>query len=110
MKKFRSAGKAEVAKLFARHFKLSEHIKYVKTTPIHIAIGTPGRIKALVEAEDGALKLEKLRYLIIDANYMDGKKRTIFDIPETVRDLFGILGESEVRKRITKDTLKIVFY
>ena len=57
MKKFRVAGKAEVAKLFAKHFKLSEHIKYVQSTAIHIAIGTPGRIKALVETEDVALKV-----------------------------------------------------
>ena len=109
MKKFKSHGKAEIAKLFARHFKLSEHIEYVKKTPINIAVGTPGRIVGLVEAED-ALRLEKLRYLIIDANYIDSKKRTIFDIPETVRDTFAILIHPEIRKRITADKLRVVFY
>jgi protein CMS1 len=89
---------------------LAEHIKYVKTTLINIAVGTPGRIRGLVEAEDGALKLEKLRYLVIDANYTDGKKRTIFDIPETVKDTFAILAQSEVRKRIADGKLKVVFY
>lgn len=110
MKKFRSHGKAEVAKLFAKHFKLSEHIDYVKKTRINIAVGTPGRIKALIEAEDGVLKLEKLRYLVIDANYTDGKKRTIFDIPETLRDTFGIMAHEQVKKRIADEKLKIVFY
>ena len=109
LKKFKSHGKAEIAKLFARHFKLSEHIEYVKKTPINIAVGTPGRIVGLVEAED-ALQLDKLRYLIIDANYIDSKKRTIFDIPETVRDTFTILIHSEIRTRIAADKLKVVFY
>lgn len=110
LKKFQSHGKAEIAKLFARHFKLSEHIAYVKKTPISIAVGTPGRIRALVEAEDGVLKLEKLRYLVIDANYIDSKRRTIFDIPETVRDLFGVLVHEKTRKRIADDKLRVVFY
>lgn len=109
LKKFKSHGKAEIAKLFARHFKLSEHIEYVKKTPINIAVGTPGRIVGLVGAED-ALKLEKVRYLVIDANYIDSKKRTIFDIPETVRDTITILTNPEIRKRIVADKLKVVFY
>jgi len=83
----------------------------VKKTHISIAVGTPGRIKALVEVEDDeGLKLDKLRYLIIDANYVDGKKRTIFDIPETVKDLFGITMHEELRKRIADDRLRVVFY
>jgi hypothetical protein len=77
---------------------------------INIAVGTPGRIRGLVEAEDGVLKLEKLRYLVIDANYTDGKKRTIFDIPETVKDTFAVLAHVEVRKRIADGKLKVLFY
>jgi hypothetical protein len=110
LKKFQTHGKAEIAKLFARHFKLAEHIAYVKKTHMNIAVGTPGRIRGLVDAEDGVLKLEKLRYLIVDANYMDGKKRTIFDIPETMRDLFGVFVHSEVKKRIAEGKLRVVFY
>jgi U3-containing 90S pre-ribosomal complex subunit len=77
---------------------------------MNIAVGTPGRIRALVDAEDGVLKLGKLRYLVVDANYIDGKRRTIFDIPETVRDLFGVIGHDEVRKRIKEGKLRMVFY
>jgi hypothetical protein len=89
---------------------LAEHITYVKKTSINIAVGTPGRIKALVDAEEGALKLDKLRYLIIDANYTDTKRRTIFDIPETVRDTFDVLVHQKVRERIADDKLRVVFY
>jgi protein CMS1 len=110
LKKFKTQSKADIAKLFARHFKLSEHISYVRKTLINIAVGTPGRIRALVEAEDGVLKLAKLRYLVIDANYTDGKRRTIFDIPETLKDLFGVLERKEIRKRIADDKLRVVFY
>jgi hypothetical protein len=54
--------------------------------------------------------LEKLRYLVIDANYIDGKRRTIFDIPETIKDLVVILAHEQIRKRIADDKLRIVFY
>lgn len=110
LKKFQTHGKTEIAKLFARHFKLTEHITYVKKTNMNIAVGTPGRIRALVDAEDGVLKLGKLRYLVVDANYIDGKRRTIFDIPETVRDVFGVVGHDEVLERIKEGKLRMVFY
>jgi protein CMS1 len=110
LRKYRIHGKGDIAKLFARHFKLSEHLEYVKKTRISIAVGTPGRLKALVESEEGQLRLNKLKYLVIDANYVDGKKRTIFDIPETVKDLFQIIVHGDIRKRIAKCKLRVVFY
>ena len=110
LKKYQTHGKAEIAKLFARHFKLAEHIAYVKKTKMNIAVGTPGRIRGLVEAEDGVLKLDKLRFLVVDANYTDGKERTIFDIPETVKDLFGVIVHEDIRKRIAEGKLRVVFY
>ena len=64
----------------------------------------------MVEAEDGVLNLEKLRYLIIDANYTDGKRRTIFDIPETLKDVFGVLVHKQIRQRIAEDKLRVVLY
>jgi protein CMS1 len=110
LKKYRVHGKGDIAKLFARHTKLSEHLEYVKETHISIAVGTPGRLNALVEAEEGQLRLDKLRYLVIDANYVDGKKRTIFDMPETVRDLFRIIVHRDIRKRIADGKLQVLFY
>jgi hypothetical protein len=46
----------------------------------------------------------------VDANYMDGKKRTLFDIPETERDLFGVFVHSEVKEKIVEGKLTVVFY
>jgi hypothetical protein len=39
---------ADVAKLFARHFKLEEHVSYLKRSKIGSAVGTPGRIGKLL--------------------------------------------------------------
>lgn len=40
----------DVAKLFAKHFKLAEHVEYLQKTKVGIAVGTPGRIGKLLEA------------------------------------------------------------
>jgi len=39
---------AGVAKLFAKHFKLEEHVGYLKKTKIGSAVGTPGRVGKLL--------------------------------------------------------------
>jgi protein CMS1 len=43
-KKLRGDKGGEVAKLFAKHFKLEEHVTYLKRTRICAAAGTPGRM------------------------------------------------------------------
>jgi len=47
-KKLRGDKGGEVAKLFAKHFKLSEHVSYLKRTKVGAAVGTPGRIGKLL--------------------------------------------------------------
>jgi len=39
----------EIAKLFARHIKLEEHVTYLKRTKIGAAVGTSGRLGKLLE-------------------------------------------------------------
>jgi protein CMS1 len=48
--KLRGDKGGEVAKLFARHFKLQDHVSYLKRTKVGAAVGTPGRIGKLLEA------------------------------------------------------------
>lgn len=38
----------DVAKLFAKHFKLEEHVAYLKRSKIGSAAGTPGRVGKLL--------------------------------------------------------------
>lgn len=47
-KRLRSDKGGEVAKLFAKHFKLSHHIDYLRRTKIGAAVGTPGRLGKLL--------------------------------------------------------------
>lgn len=47
-KKLRGDKGGEVAKLFAKHFKLEEHVAYMKRTKVGTAVGTPGRIGKLL--------------------------------------------------------------
>jgi protein CMS1 len=57
-KKVRGEKGGEVAKLFAKHFKLDEHVAYLKKTKVGVAVGTPGRI--------GKLLCDTGKYLILD--------------------------------------------
>lgn len=38
----------DVAKLFAKHFKLAQHVTYLKRTKVGAAAGTPGRLGKLL--------------------------------------------------------------
>lgn len=40
---------ATVAKLFAKHIKLQDSVKFLKSTRTGIAVGTPQRLKALMD-------------------------------------------------------------
>jgi protein CMS1 len=53
-KKLRGEKGGEVAKLFAKHFKLEDHVIYLKRTKVGAAVGTPGRIGKLL-CETGQL-------------------------------------------------------
>lgn len=53
-KRLRGDKGGEVAKLFAKHFKLTEHVAYLRRTKVGAAVGTPGRIGKLL-CETGEL-------------------------------------------------------
>jgi len=107
VKKFHSKENA-VAKLFAKHIKLIEHIEFCKTTRIGIGIGTPERVLVLIKED--ALKLEDLKRIIIDASYIDQKKRGIFEIKETQKSVMDLLCSEKLKKRILEGNTSIIFY
>ncbi|NXO21316.1 CMS1 protein, partial [Cisticola juncidis] len=73
-------GDCRVLKLFAKHIKIKEQINMLEKGVFHVGIGTPGRVKALVEQD--ALCLNSTKYLILDWNWRDQKLRRMMDIPE----------------------------
>ena len=65
-KKLRGEKGGDVAKLFAKHFKLAQHVTYLKRTKIGSAVGTPGRLgKLLSERGDASTNSKILMKLIL---------------------------------------------
>ncbi|KAF7250829.1 Protein CMSS1 [Varanus komodoensis] len=69
--------------------QIQEQMKMLEKSVIHVGVGTPGRIKALVE-QDG-LNLTPLKYLILDWNWRDQKLRRLVDIPEIRKETIELL-------------------
>ena len=129
-KKLRGDKGGEVAKLFAKHFKLEEHVKYLKRTKVGAAVGTPGRIgKLLCETGEtillfslslhpipcafdlDALSLSALTHIILDVTFRDAKNRTLLDLPETRDEVFKtVLGGSRVKEAIKQGKLHVVLF
>ncbi|KAI8376043.1 U3-containing 90S pre-ribosomal complex subunit-domain containing protein [Radiomyces spectabilis] len=81
---------AKIAKLFAKHLKVEEQIQFLDKQAVHLGVGTPNRIKALVES--GHLKLDQLELVVIDTE-RNAKRFNIFDNDSVRKDLFSFLGE-----------------
>lgn len=90
-----------VAKLFARHFKIAEQESFLKGNVCPVAVGTPQRVRDLLQGGDEAtLKLSNLRVAILDASWTDAKMRTIFDGNETREALCSLLASSAIQSRL----------
>lgn len=73
-------------------------------------MGTPQRINDLLE--DGALSAKHLKRIVIDASYIDQKKRGILDMKETEMPLVKLLTRPDLRERYenTDVPTKLLFY
>jgi protein CMS1 len=126
-KRLRGEKGGEVAKLFAKHFKLEEHVAYLKRTKVGAAVGTPGRIgKLLCETGEytvaseflskitlfaDALSLSALSHIILDVTFRDSKKRSLLDIPETRDEVIKtVLGCPRVLEAIRAGKVKVVLF
>ncbi|KAG6335878.1 hypothetical protein ID866_3215 [Astraeus odoratus] len=108
-KRLRGEKGADVAKLFAKHIKLEEHVTYLTRTKIGSAVGTPGRVGKLL-CQD-ALSVSQLTHIILDISYQDTKKRNLFDIPETRDEVFqSVLGASKVARAIKEGKIEVVLF
>ncbi|CEL52472.1 Protein CMSS1 OS=Danio rerio GN=cmss1 PE=2 SV=1 [Rhizoctonia solani AG-1 IB] len=100
----------EIAKLFAKHFKLKDHVAHLAKTRVGVAVGTPARISQLL-AEPDALSVKALSHIVLDLTFVDTKQRSLLDIPETrVDTLRGVLGHSRIRERLLNGKTKIVVF
>ncbi|GAA6003176.1 hypothetical protein JCM10207_001786 [Rhodosporidiobolus poonsookiae] len=108
-KKDKEAPVIEVAKLFAKHFKLAEHVAYLEKTYVGIAVGTPNRLEKLVNETD-ALHLTHLSHIILDVSHLDAKKRSLLDVPEAREEVFKLLGSKGVRERLREGKTRVVVF
>ncbi|KAN0077350.1 U3-containing 90S pre-ribosomal complex subunit domain containing protein [Tylopilus felleus] len=100
----------DVAKLFAKHFKLQEHVAYLKRSKIGSAAGTPGRVGKLL-CETDALSVSQLTHIILDISFRDAKKRNLLDIPEARDEIFKtVLGAPKVLEGIKQGKIHVVLF
>ncbi|KAI3321488.1 U3-containing 90S pre-ribosomal complex subunit-domain containing protein [Xylariaceae sp. AK1471] len=99
-----------VGKLFAKHIKIEDTKKFLESHRTGVAVGTPMRLNDLVES--GALKLESLERLVVDASHIDQKKRGIMDMKETMIPLARWLSRAEFKVRYTdpERPIQLLFY
>ncbi|KAF9872256.1 hypothetical protein CkaCkLH20_10348 [Colletotrichum karsti] len=102
--------KNTVSKLFAKHMKVEEQVKFLQTTRTGIAVGTPARLMEL--ADHGALCLDKVQRVVVDASHIDQKKRGVMDMKDTMMPLARWLARKELKERYTdeKRHLDLMFY
>jgi len=109
-KRLRGDKGGDVAKLFAKHFKLEEHVAYLKRSKIGTAAGTPGRVGKLL-CETDALSVSQLTHIILDISFRDAKKRNLLDIPENRDEIFKtVLGAPKVLEGIKQGKIHVVLF
>jgi protein CMS1 len=129
-RKLRTDKSGEVAKLFAKHFKLSQHVDYLKRTKVGAAVGTPGRLGKLLN-ESGtshlpdsllvrpivnfcmtdALNVSAVSHIILDITHKDAKRRNLLEIPETRGETFEtVLGNIKLLKGIKEGKIQVVLF
>lgn len=119
----------EVTKLFAKHFKLEAHLEHLKVTKVSIGIGTPDRIAKLMTVNDSlqengvtnyedssttrGLKLDRLKFLILDLTWSDPKGFNLIDCPDrAMREALwkSLLGYPKLIERFKSGQTKIVLF
>jgi len=109
-KKLRGEKGGEVAKLFAKHFKLEEHVRYLKRTKVGAAVGTPGRIGKLI-CDTDAFTLSAVTHIMMDVTFRDTKKRSLLDIPETRDEVFKtVLGAPAIIRAVKEGKIQVVLF
>lgn len=93
---------------FAKHKKLKEQVEFVQKSknPIHLVYATPQRLAQLVEAK--ALKLDLLKYVVIDYTWRDVKQKRFVDMPAIKEEFFKFCFNTLLK--LNKDKIQVKFY
>jgi len=90
--------------------KVEEQVAFLKNRKTGIGVGTPARLMELIE--NGALSLDNLQRLVVDASHVDQKKRGVLDMKDTMMPLARFLVRDEFKERYVdeKKPLALLFY
>jgi protein CMS1 len=80
--------KCKIAKLFAKHFKVEEQMEMLSKGSYNVALGTPNRVKRLIEV--GALSLRRVSLVLVDV-LPDAKTFNILTLNEVKDDFYKLL-------------------
>ena len=100
-----NSAESKVTKYFASHMKLSKNVEFSKSTKVGIAVGTPHRLKQLIQ--ENAIKVSSIERIIVDGSYQNEKKYTIFDLLESFKAMLELLNITEVKARLLDDDDKL---
>lgn len=102
-----SSFKCKVAKLFAKHIKAEDQADNLTIAFHPIAIGTPARVKKLLEMD--ALSLEHTAFVILDME-KDKKQMTILELKDTARELAELLQFHLIPRLNKTSKMKLALY
>lgn len=105
-------------------------MQFLKKSKTGIAVGTPARLEALLDNGEsfplskaakiqdvlmflaGALSIEYLKRIVVDASHIDQKKRGIMDMKDTMMPLARWLTRSEFKGRYAAEEkpLDLLFF
>jgi protein CMS1 len=88
--------------------KVCETVIITDSSRTNISVGTPSRLVDLLKED--AISTRNLQRLVIDASYIDQKKRGVLDIQEVFLPLLDLLLKTGLKERLAEGKTKILVY
>ena len=102
------SGKLRWIYAFAKHKKLNEQVELIKKLKhdLNLVYATPQRLAQLMQAD--AIKLEGLKYVMIDYMHRDVKQKRFLDTPEIKMDFLKLFFDWFIK--LNKNEINVQFY
>jgi len=96
------------SKLFGKHLKLEDQQKALEETVYALSVGTPARLKKLMEV--GSLSLTATRLVVLDM-HQDAKSFHLLNLPGVAHDTAALLRSFVVPKaKEEEDGLRLALF
>jgi len=102
---FQLGKSVRVGQLYSKHMKIGEQERQLRAAQMHIAVGTPERLRKLVDS--GALSLSDLLLIVIDLS-KDVKGYHTLDLPDTQLSFYRFYAAH--LHTLVKERVKIMLY